>query len=63
MLLVGLDPPWPLKILELPSQQELPPGPAGETKASVGTRALMGNVSKYRDRDRLGEGLLENRHT
>lgn len=47
---VGLDPLWPLKMLELPSQQELPPGPAGETEASVGTRALMGNVSRDTER-------------
>lgn len=28
----GLDSPWPLEMLELPSQLELPPGPAGETR-------------------------------
>lgn len=29
---VGLDSPWPLEMLELPSGLELPPGPAGETR-------------------------------
>lgn len=53
----GLDSPWPLEMLELPSQLELPPGPAGETRGICRDQGFDGGCGeRHREIETHGGG-------